>query len=85
MVLLEHCHIPNLRTELRIYPKALGQLNHRRLISYVSCHDDHCIGDRLRITDPEADAKQRMRLLKLAGNSSPLRHRECLSFLQVMN
>ena len=37
-----------------------------QMISYVSCHDDHCIGDRLKITAPKADVKQRMRLLKLA-------------------
>ena len=37
-----------------------------QMISYVSCHDDHCIGDRLKITAPDADEKQRMRLLKLA-------------------
>lgn len=37
-----------------------------QMISYISCHDDHCIGDRLKITAPDADVKQRMRLLKLA-------------------
>ena len=37
-----------------------------QMISYISCHDDHCIGDRLKITAPKADVKQRMRLLKLA-------------------
>ena len=37
-----------------------------QMISYISCHDDHCIGDRLLITAPKADTKQRMRLLKLA-------------------
>ena len=37
-----------------------------QMISYVSCHDDHCIGDRLKITAPDADEKQRMRLFKLA-------------------
>lgn len=37
-----------------------------QMISYISCHDDHCIGDRLMLTAPKADVKQRMRLLKLA-------------------
>lgn len=38
-----------------------------QMISYVSCHDDHCIGDRLLLTAPKKeDTKQLMRLLKLA-------------------
>lgn len=56
---------PQLKDRIKDYPKAWAA-QPSQMISYVSCHDDHCIGDRLRITDPEADAKQRMRLLKLA-------------------
>ena len=37
-----------------------------QMISYVSCHDDHCIGDRLKLTAPHANAAQRRQLLKLA-------------------
>lgn len=56
---------PQLKDSIKTYPKAWAA-QPTQMISYVSCHDDHCIGDRLIITDPKADTKQRMRLLKLA-------------------
>lgn len=56
---------PQLMETLKDYPKAWAA-QPSQMISYISCHDDHCIGDRLLITAPKADTKQRMRLLKLA-------------------
>lgn len=56
---------PQLKDNIKTYPKAWAA-QPTQMISYVSCHDDHCIGDRLIITAPKADTKQRMRLLKLA-------------------
>lgn len=56
---------PQLKDSIKTYPKAWAA-QPTQMISYVSCHDDHCIGDRLIITAPKADTKQRMRLLKLA-------------------
>lgn len=35
-------------------------------ISYVSCHDDHCLRDRLEIISPEADEQELLRMDKLA-------------------
>ena len=56
---------PQLKEALKDYP-ASWTAQPAQMISYISCHDDHCIGDRLLITAPKADTKQRMRLLKLA-------------------
>lgn len=56
---------PQLKGALKDYP-ASWTAQPTQMISYISCHDDHCIGDRLLITVPKADTKQRMRLLKLA-------------------
>lgn len=56
---------PQLKKALKDYP-ASWTAQPSQMISYISCHDDHCIGDRLLITAPKADTKQRMRLLKLA-------------------
>lgn len=56
---------PQLKEVLKDYP-ASWTAQPTQMISYISCHDDHCIGDRLLITAPKADTKQRMRLLKLA-------------------
>lgn len=56
---------PQLKEALKDYP-ASWTAQPTQMISYISCHDDHCIGDRLLITAPKADTKQRMRLLKLA-------------------
>lgn len=56
---------PQLKKVLKYYP-ASWAAQPTQMISYISCHDDHCIGDRLLITAPKADTKQRMRLLKLA-------------------
>lgn len=56
---------PQLKKVLKDYP-ASWAAQPTQMISYISCHDDHCIGDRLLITAPKADTKQRMRLLKLA-------------------
>lgn len=56
---------PQLKDSIEYYPQAWAA-QPSQMISYVSCHDDHCIGDRLKITAPKADVRQRMRLLKLA-------------------
>lgn len=56
---------PQLKDSVKHYPQAWAA-QPTQMISYVSCHDDHCIGDRLKLTAPKADVKQRMRLLKLA-------------------
>lgn len=56
---------PQLKKVLKDYPVSWAA-QPTQMISYISCHDDHCIGDRLLITAPKADTKQRMRLLKLA-------------------
>lgn len=37
-----------------------------QMISYVSCHDDMCIADRIMATAPKADKAERVRLQKLA-------------------
>lgn len=37
-----------------------------QMISYVSCHDDMCIADRIKATNPKADINERVRLQKLA-------------------
>lgn len=56
---------PQLKAERKDMP-ASWTAQPSQMISYISCHDDHCIGDRLMLTAPKADVKQRMRLLKLA-------------------
>lgn len=56
---------PQLKAERKDMP-ASWTAHPSQMISYISCHDDHCIGDRLMLTAPKADVKQRMRLLKLA-------------------
>lgn len=56
---------PQIKDIVMNYPTAWST-EPTQMISYVSCHDDHCIGDRLLITAPKANVKQRMRLLKLA-------------------
>lgn len=56
---------PQLKDSLAGYPTPWTQ-QPAQMISYVSCHDDHCIGDRLRITLPDADEKTRTALYKLA-------------------
>lgn len=40
-----------------------------QMISYVSCHDDHCIGDRLKITAADATAQERLAMYKLAESA----------------
>lgn len=56
---------PQLKDSLERYPKAwAGQPT--QMISYVSCHDDHCIADRLKLSAPKATTEQRRGLLKLA-------------------
>lgn len=36
-----------------------------QMISYVSCHDDMCLADRIKATAPKADKAERVRLQKL--------------------
>ena len=56
---------PQLKDKVENFPDTWAS-QPTQMISYVSCHDDHCIGDRLKLTAPDADAAQRRRLLKLA-------------------
>lgn len=35
-------------------------------VSYVTCHDDHCLRDRIALIAPEADEEERLRMDKLA-------------------
>lgn len=56
---------PQLKDAVEGYPTS-WTLQPTQMISYVSCHDDHCIGDRLKITAEGADVAQRIRLLQLA-------------------
>ena len=50
---------------LKDYP-SVWAVQPTQMISYVSCHDDHCIADRLKLSVPDANVKQRKALLKLA-------------------
>ncbi len=56
---------PQLKDKVKNFPQAWAA-QPTQMISYVSCHDDHCIGDRLKLTAPDTDAAQRRQLLKLA-------------------
>ena len=48
------------------YSKAPWALQPTQMISYVSCHDDMCLADRIKATAVKADDAQRIRLHKLA-------------------
>lgn len=48
------------------YSKAPWALQPTQMISYVSCHDDMCLADRIKATAVNADTAQRIRLHKLA-------------------
>lgn len=48
------------------YSKEAWATSPKQMISYVSCHDDMCIADRIMATAPKADRAMRMRLQKLA-------------------
>ncbi len=48
------------------YSKEAWATSPSQMISYVSCHDDMCIADRIMATAPKADKAERKRLQKLA-------------------
>lgn len=48
------------------YSKEPGALQPTQMISYVSCHDDMCLADRLKATMPDATDEERASLHKLA-------------------
>lgn len=48
------------------YSKSPWSSDPSQMISYVSCHDDMCIADRIKATVAKADVNERMRLQKLA-------------------
>lgn len=48
------------------YSKAPWAVQPTQMISYVSCHDDMCLADRIKATATDADIAQRIRLHKLA-------------------
>ena len=48
------------------YSKAPWANSPEQMISYVSCHDDMCLADRIKATAPKADKAERIRLQKLA-------------------
>ena len=48
------------------YSKKAWAQKATQMISYVSCHDDMCLADRLKATKPGATAKEYERLAKLA-------------------
>lgn len=48
------------------YSKEAWATDASQMISYVSCHDDMCLADRIKATAPKANKAERMRLQKLA-------------------
>ncbi|MCF0199399.1 MAG: hypothetical protein HUK02_08765 [Bacteroidaceae bacterium] len=44
----------------------IRHLNPRQMISYVSCHDDMCLADRLKATLPRSTKQERAKLHKMA-------------------
>ena len=48
------------------YSKAFWTHVPSMMMSYVSCHDDMCLADRLKASAPKADEAERVRLQKLA-------------------
>lgn len=48
------------------YSKQPWALQPTQMISYVSCHDDMCIADRIKATTTNAKTEERIRLQKLA-------------------
>lgn len=56
---------PQLKDSLKNFPQTWAK-QPTQMISYVSCHDDHCIADRLKLSASATNKKQRQALLKLA-------------------
>lgn len=57
---------PQVDMEKVNYSKEAWATCPKQMISYVSCHDDMCIADRIKATSPKADYAERVRLQKLA-------------------
>lgn len=60
---IEHPQIDN---SLVNYSKKSWAMQPTQMISYVSCHDDMCLADRIKASYPEASEEGRIRLQKLA-------------------
>ena len=57
---------PQVITDSVNYSKEPWALQPTQMISYVSCHDDMCLADRLKATMPDATDEERASLHKLA-------------------
>lgn len=60
------CWHPQVDIQQVNYTKEWWATEPTQLIGYVSCHDDMCLADRIKVTAPEADVAERVRLQKLA-------------------
>ena len=57
---------PQINNDLVNYSKEAWAVQPTQMISYVSCHDDMCLADRIKSTFPAASIEERMALHKLA-------------------
>ena len=57
---------PQIKNNLVNYSKKAWATQPTQMISYVSCHDDMCLADRIKSTMPEASEAERVALHKLA-------------------
>ena len=57
---------PQINNALVNYSKKAWAVQPTQMISYVSCHDDMCLADRIKATLPRASVKERIALHKLA-------------------
>jgi len=60
------CNHPGVNLEQVNYSKKFWTRVPSLMMSYVSCHDDMCLADRLKASAPSADEAERVRLQKLA-------------------
>ena len=60
------CEHPDININKVNYSKAFWTRVPSMMMSYVSCHDDMCLADRLKASAPKADEIERLRLQKLA-------------------
>ena len=57
---------PQIENDSVNYSKEAWALQPTQMISYVSCHDDMCLADRIKSTMPDASEAERVALHKLA-------------------
>ncbi|MBR5204567.1 MAG: type I pullulanase [Bacteroidaceae bacterium] len=57
---------PQIKNDSVNYSKKAWATQPTQMISYVSCHDDMCLADRIKSTMPEASEAERVALHKLA-------------------